>query len=124
MKQLSRLLVVALILFGVNNIQAQDEDNPWQFTIGINAIDVYPTNADPASFLPSYETGGLFMSISTQVTIGTSCHPFRTLDVSSYVGNGFSVGVRGSLNRIDKLGDTGLTMFHTTLLMVPLSTHS
>ena len=106
MKQLSRLLVVALILLGVNNIQAQDEDNPWQFTIGINAIDVFPTNSDPASFLPPYETGGLFDEFFNANDHWNILPSVSYLGVSRYVGDGFSVGVRGSLNRISKLGET------------------
>ena len=105
MKQLSRLLVVALILLGFNNVQAQDEDNPWQFTLGINAIGVYPTNSDPASFLPSYETGALFDEYFNVNDHWNILPSISYLGISRYVGDGFSVGVRGSLNRISKLGD-------------------
>ena len=105
MKQLSRLLVVALILLGFNNVQAQDEDNPWQFTLGINAIDVYPTNSDPASFLPSYETGGLFDEYFNANDHWNILPSISYMEISRYIGDGFSFGVRGSLNRISKLGD-------------------
>ena len=61
MKHLSKLLVVAVLVFGVNNLQAQDENNPWQISFGVNAVDVYPTNdASTSVNLPSYETGTLF----------------------------------------------------------------
>ena len=106
MKQLSRLLVVALLVLGINNIQAQNEDNPWQFTIGINAIDVFPTNSDPANFLPPYETGGLFDEYFNANDHWNILPSISYLGISRYVGDGFSVGVRGSLNRISKLGDT------------------
>ena len=56
MKQLSKLLVVVLVLVGFNNIQAQDENNPWAVGFGINAIDVYPTGDSDAAF----PTGTLF----------------------------------------------------------------
>ena len=49
MKQLSRLLVVGLLVLAFNNIQAQDEDNPWQIGFGVNAVDFYPTG-DVSSF--------------------------------------------------------------------------
>ncbi len=105
MKQLSRLLVVGLLILGLNNIQAQDENNPWQFSLGVNAIDVYPTNADAASFLPNYETGALFDEYFNANDHWNIIPSISYLSVSRYVGDGFSVGVRGSLNRIEKLGD-------------------
>jgi outer membrane protein OmpA-like peptidoglycan-associated protein len=108
MKQLSRLLVVALVLLGFNNIQAQNEDNPWQFTIGINAIDVYPTNSKPSTAFPPYETGGLFDEYFNVNDHWNILPSISYLGLSRYVGDGFSVGVRGSLNRISKLGDTKL----------------
>jgi len=108
MKQLSRLLVVALVLLGFNNIQAQNEDNPWQFTIGINAIDVYPTNSKPSTAFPPYETGGLFDEYFNVNDHWNILPSISYLGLSRYIGDGFSLGVRGSLNRISKLGDTKL----------------
>ncbi len=101
MKQLSRLLVVGLLLIGFNNIQAQDENNPWQVSFGVNAIDVYPTNDQDAA----YPTGTLFdeyVNVNDHWNILPS---ISYVSVSKYVGDGFSVGARGSLNRITKLGD-------------------
>jgi len=105
MKQLSRLLVVGLILLGLNNIQAQDENNPWQISIGVNAVDVYPTNADPATNLPNYETGTLFSEYFNVTDHWNILPSISYVHISRYIGDGFSVGVRGSLNRISKLGD-------------------
>ncbi|MET6989414.1 OmpA family protein [Sediminicola arcticus] len=95
MKHLSKLLVVALLALGVNNLQAQDENNPWQVSFGVNAIDVYPTDAY-SSF------GNEYFNVTDHWNILPS---ISYVSVSKYVGDGFSVGVRGSLNRIDKLGD-------------------
>ena len=41
MKNLSRLLFAMLLVFGLSNANAQDEDNPWQFSFGLNAVDLY-----------------------------------------------------------------------------------
>lgn len=95
MKHLSKLMVVALLVVGFNNIQAQDENNPWQVTFGVNAIDVYPTG-DVSSF------GNEFFNANDHWNILPS---ISYIGVSKSVGNGFSLGVRGSLNRIKKLGD-------------------
>ncbi len=101
MKQLSRLLVVGLLLIGFNNVQAQDENNPWQVSFGVNAIDVYPTNDQGAA----YPTGALFDEYFNVNDHWNILPSISYVSVSKYVGDGFSVGARGSLNRITKLGD-------------------
>ncbi|WP_372944442.1 OmpA family protein [Muriicola sp.] len=101
MKQLSRLLVVGLFLIGLNNVQAQDENNPWQVSFGVNAIDVYPTNDQDAA----YPTGTLFSEYFNVNDHWNILPSISYVSVSKYVGDGFSVGARGSLNRISKLGD-------------------
>ncbi|MDX1327687.1 MAG: OmpA family protein [Arenibacter sp.] len=98
MKHLSRILVVALLLVGFNNIQAQDDNNPWQITFGANAIDVFPTE-DVSSF------GNEFFNATDHWNMLPS---ISYVGVSKYVGSGFSVGARGSLNRIDKWGDVSV----------------
>ena len=98
MKHLSKLLVVALLIVGFNNVQAQDENNPWQVSFGINAIDVYPTE-DVSSF------GNEFFNATDHWNMLPS---ISYIGVSKYVGSGFSIGARGSLNRIDKWGDTSV----------------
>ncbi len=101
MKQLSRILVVGLLVLGLSTIQAQDEDNPWQVTIGMNAIDVYPTNASNAP----YPTGPLFSEYFNANDHWNIIPSISYVNVSRYIGDGFSFGVVGSLNRINKLGD-------------------
>jgi len=49
MKHFSKIVVAALLVFGLNNVQAQDENNPWQVSVGVNAIDVFPTNDNSTS---------------------------------------------------------------------------
>ncbi len=101
MKQLSRILVVGLLVIGFNTIKAQDANNPWQVSFGVNAIDVYPTNDQDAA----YPVGGLFDEYFNANDHWNILPSISYVSVSKYVGDGFSVGVRGSLNRISKLGD-------------------
>ena len=101
MKHLSKLLVVALVFVGINSIQAQDENNPWQVSIGVNAIDTYPTNDENNPF-SSTTLFDEYFNVSDHWNILPSV---SYVAVSKYVGDGFSVGARGSLNRIEKLGD-------------------
>lgn len=98
MKHLSKLLVVALLAVGLNNLHAQDENNPWQVSFGVNAIDVYPTG-DVSSF------GNEYFNVNDHWNILPS---ISYVSVSKYVGDGFSIGARGSLNRISKLGDVSV----------------
>ncbi len=100
MKHLSKLLVVALLVVGINNIHAQDENNPWQISFGVNAVDVYPTGDFPGSSF-----GNELFNATDHWNILPS---LSYIAVSKSVGTGFSVGVRGSLNRIDKWGDTSV----------------
>ncbi len=95
MKHLSKLLVVVLLVVGLNNVQAQDENNPWQVSFGVNAIDVYPTG-DVSSFGNEYFNATDHWNILPSISY---------VAVSKSVGDGFSVGARGSLNKIDKWGD-------------------
>ena len=104
MKHLSKLLVVALVFVGFNSIQAQDENNPWQVTIGVNAIDAYPTNDENNPF-SSTTLFDEYFNVSDHWNILPSV---SYVGVSKYVGDGFSVGARGSLNRIEKMGDTSV----------------
>ncbi len=97
MKHLSNLLVVALLFVGFNSTQAQDQNNPWQIGFGINAIDVYPTSDYPGSsfsneFFNATDHWNIIPSVSY-------------VSLSKYVGDGFSIGARGSLNKITKNGD-------------------
>ena len=101
MKQLSRLIVVGLLVLGFNNVQAQDENNPWQVSFGINAIDVYPTNDQDAA----YPTGTLFSEYFNANDHWNIIPSISVISVTRSIGDNFSVGARGSLNRIDKLGD-------------------
>jgi hypothetical protein len=95
MKHLSKLLVVALVFVGVNSIQAQDENNPWQVSIGVNAIDAYPTN-DSNNPFSSTTLFDEYFNVSDHWNILPSV---SYVGVSKYIGDGFSVGARGSLNR-------------------------
>ncbi len=97
MKYLSKLLVVALLVVGFNSTQAQDENNPWQVSFGVNAVDVYPTgDFEGSSF------GNELFNANDHWNILPS---ISTIAVSKSVGSGFSVGVIGSLNKITKWGD-------------------
>ena len=101
MKQLSRLLLVGLLILGFNSIQAQSEDNPWQIGFGVNAVDFYPVG----------KVGGFgneFFNANDHWNILPS---ISYVGISRHIGDGISIGARGSLNRIRKFGDTRVDDF-------------
>ena len=98
MKNLSRLLFALLLVFGFSNTYAQDENNPWAISVGVNAVDFYPTGEDA----PLGDTFSEYFNVSDHWNILPSV---STLTVSHYLSNNFSFGVTGSLNKIDKWGD-------------------
>ena len=40
MKKFYSLFLTTLLVFGLTTLQAQDKNNPWQFSFGANAVDV------------------------------------------------------------------------------------
>ncbi len=103
MKHLSKLLIAALLCVGFNSMQAQDENNPWQFSFGINAIDTYPTG----------DSGGFAKELYNVTDHWNILPSVSYIGISKHVGDGFSVGARGSLNKIEKLGNAdGFDLSH------------
>jgi outer membrane protein OmpA-like peptidoglycan-associated protein len=87
-----------LLVIGFSNVNAQDDNNPWQFTVGFNAVDFYPVGENAplgGTFEKFFETGhyNILPSVST-------------LGISKYLGDGFSLGIIGSVNKIDSFGDS------------------
>ncbi|OEK09595.1 cell envelope biogenesis protein OmpA [Flavivirga aquatica] len=98
MKNLSRLLFAMLLVLGYSNANAQDKNNPWQITIGANAVDAYPSGDG----VPFSET---IFSKYVDLDNWNILPSLSTISVSKYVGNGFSIGVAGSLNKIENWGE-------------------
>ncbi|GAA4892569.1 OmpA family protein [Flaviramulus aquimarinus] len=103
MKNLSRLLFAMLLVLGYSNANAQDQNNPWQITIGVNAVDAYPSGdgvVNNASFGDTF--GDEFFNVEDHWNILPS---LSSISVSKYLSDGFSFGLTGSLNKISKWGD-------------------
>jgi outer membrane protein OmpA-like peptidoglycan-associated protein len=97
MKNLSRLFFAMLLLVSFN-AKAQDSDNPWAIGIGINAVDFYPTGEDAP-------LGGYFDEFFNYGDHYNLLPSLSTVTVSRYLSDGFSLGVTGSLNKIENFGD-------------------
>ena len=99
MKNLSRLLFVMLLVVGIGNVNAQDDNNPWKITVGWNAVDLYPVGED-APF------GGYFDEFFNVNDHWNVIPVLSNFTVSRYLGDNFSFGVSGSVNQINKIGDS------------------
>ena len=87
MKNFSKLLLALLITISYTNIQSQDNNNPWQFTFGINAVDL---NADE------------FFAVDENWNVSSGLSMFT---LSKYLGDNMSLGLGGSVNKISKFAD-------------------
>jgi outer membrane protein OmpA-like peptidoglycan-associated protein len=93
MKHLNKLFVVMLMLAGFSS-QAQDSNNPWAITFGVNAVD---TRVSAASKL-----GDQFSQYFNAKDNWNILPSVSFVNVSKYVGDNFSFGVTGSANKITK----------------------
>ena len=100
MKNLSRLLLAMLLVLGFSNTYAQDENNPWAISFGVNAVDVYPVGEDA----PQGEIFDEFFNAEDHWNILPS---LSSITVSKYISDGFTLGVTGSINKISKWGQFG-----------------
>lgn len=93
MKHLNKLFAVALLFAGLTS-QAQDSNNPWAVSFGVNGVDTKISAAGNDSpkwiqLANAKENWNILPSVSY-------------LNVSRYVGDGFSFGLTGSVNKIDR----------------------
>jgi len=93
MKHLNKLLVAVLMLAGFSS-QAQDSNNPWAITFGVNAVD---TRISAASKLEDQLSEFFNANDNWNVLPAVSF-----VNVSRYVGSNFSFGVTGSFNKINR----------------------
>ncbi len=107
MKHLSKLLVAGLLFVGLGNLHAQDENNPWQISFGVNAVDAFPTGAEDTGRNFGFQSGDFgeeFFNVENWNILPSVSY----VSVSKYLGDGFVFGVRGSINRIENLGATAV----------------
>lgn len=94
MKHLNKLFIAALMFAGVTS-QAQDSNNPWAVSFGANAVDtkISMSGNDKLVFeelLNAQDNWNMIPSVSS-------------LTVSRYVGDNFSFGLTGSVNKINRM---------------------
>jgi hypothetical protein len=97
MKHLKKVLLILLAVVFINNVNAQNEDNPWSVEVGTNAVDFYPTGADDqGDYFDDYfnfDDHWNFGAVMSRIRVGR------------YIGSGFSIGLAGSINSIEHVGE-------------------
>ncbi len=93
MKHLNKLFVALVMLAGFSS-QAQDSNNPWAISFGVNAVDTRVSAATKvedqfSQYFNARKNWNILPSVSY-------------VNVSKYVGSNFSFGVTGSVNRITR----------------------
>jgi outer membrane protein OmpA-like peptidoglycan-associated protein/outer membrane protein W len=96
MKNLNRLVFTILLVFAIVNVTAQDKNNPWQITIGTNAV-------DPLAAGNQLGNEDVFESNVYDVNGEWNIAPSASMiSVGKYIDDSFSVAITGSFNTIKK----------------------
>ncbi|MFB9110204.1 OmpA family protein [Flavobacterium gyeonganense] len=96
MKHLNKLFVAVLMAMGLN-AHAQDSNNPWAISFGVNAVDTRTSSGSGSGFFDQHFSQPFGVKDNWNILPSLSY-----IGVSRYVGSGFSVGLQGSVNKIDK----------------------
>ena len=96
MKHLNKLLFAVMMVMGLSS-HAQDENNEWAISFGMNAVDTRTSASDRTGNLGDHFTKFFKVKESWNILPSVSY-----LSVSKYVGDNFSFGIQGSVNKIDK----------------------
>ena len=103
MKHLSRFLVASLLVLGFSTANAQDQNNPWAVSIGVNAVDIFPTGGD----LPNQ--GEIFDEYFNASDHWNILPSVSKISVGRYIGDGFTFTVGGTVNKIENVGEDPFT---------------
>ena len=97
MKQhLNKLFVAAMMIMGVSS-QAQDSNNPWALSFGVNAVDTRTSAGGSGGWFNDHFSQPFNVKENWNILPSVSY-----LSVSRFVGSNFSVALQGSVNKIDK----------------------
>ena len=93
--------VFSMVFFTIKSL-SQDKNNPWQISVGTSAVNFYGTAQEGLcsgcnDLFQDYFAVDKYWNIQTF---------FSTASIARYADNGFSIGIRASLNKFDKIGNT------------------
>jgi hypothetical protein len=96
MKHLNKILFAAVLIFGLN-AQAQDSTNKWAVSFGVNALDTKTSAGGGNNWLDGHLSQAFSVKDNWNVLPAISY-----VGVSRYLGDNFSVGISGSINKLSK----------------------
>jgi len=96
MKHLNKLLFAVLTMLAVSS-NAQNSNNPWALSFGVNAVDTRASAGGGNNWFDAHVSQPFLVDQNWNILPSISY-----LSVARSVGNGFSVGLQGSINKIDK----------------------
>ena len=96
MKHLNKIFVAAMMAVGVSS-QAQDSNNPIAISFGVNAIDTKTSAGGGKGWADRHFSQAFDVKENWNILPSVSY-----LSVSKYVGDNFSFGVAGSVNKVSK----------------------
>ena len=96
MKHLNKILVAAMMVMGLSS-QAQDSNNPWAISFGVNAVDTRTSAGGGDGWFDRHFSQPFETKDNWNVLPSVSY-----ISVSRYLGDNFSFGLQGSVNKIDK----------------------
>jgi len=96
MKHLNKILVAVMMVMGVNS-HAQDGNNPWAVSFGVNAVDTKTSAGGGNSSFDAHVSQPFAVKDNWNILPSVSY-----ISVSKYLGDNFSFGVQGSVNKIEK----------------------
>lgn len=95
MKKIVKGFFLFAVFFAFSHLHAQDEDNPWVISLGVNAVDTYPPNTIKFVEVQDFYNPENFNVVPS----------FTTLSVNRHITERFSMISRFSFNRLTKIGD-------------------
>ena len=96
MKHLNKILLAVMMVMGIS-AHAQDSNNPWAISFGVNAVDTKTSADGGKNWADKHFSQAFAVKDNWNILPSVSY-----LSVSKYVGDNFSFGLSGSVNKIDK----------------------
>jgi OOP family OmpA-OmpF porin len=96
MKHFNKLLFAVMMLMTIGS-QAQDRNNPWALSFGVNAVDTRASAGGGKNWFNYHVSQPFDVSKNWNILPSVSY-----LSLARSVGDNFSVGIQGSINKIDK----------------------
>ena len=105
MKNFVKIFFVFTLALFTTQSWTQDKNNPWQISYGVSALNFNGTNypSDKPTLDLSSSLFNEYFNVTDHWNVQSS---FSTFTLTRYAENGYSFGVRGSINKFSKLGDS------------------